>query len=248
MHQTFRLTLGMVFILTLSTGEALAQYYGGYGGWGGKTPEGNFARGAGFYELGAGGYNRDTAIANSIEQDTILRWNEYMFQSQQEANRRAALRRAGQNRRTIDSGSAISKRVRENPDEHDLRNGDALNAILDEITNPKVHGVALRTIKNPISGQVIREIPFESASEAVTLSLHQLTGEGKWPVALHGERFAAEPRRTRRPSPRQSRRTRMGTSRRRLYSPSISQRPASVPSLWPPSRLAVPSTPRRPTI
>ena len=52
--------------------------------------------------------------------------------------------------------------------------------------------MALRTIKNPISGQVIREIPFESASEAVTLSLHQLTGEGKWPVALHGERFAAE--------------------------------------------------------
>jgi hypothetical protein len=192
MHQTFRLTLGMVFILTLSTGEALAQYYGGYGGWGGETPEGNFARGAGFYELGAGVYNRDTAIANSIEQDTILRWNEYMFQSQQEANRRAALRRARQNRRTIDSGSAISKRVRENPDEHDLRNGDALNAILDEITNPKVHGVALRTIKNPISGQVIREIPFESASEAVTLSLHQLTGEGKWPVALHGETFAAE--------------------------------------------------------
>ena len=69
MHQTFRLTLGMVFILTLTTGEALAQYYGGYGGWGGETPEGNFARGAGFYELGAGVYNRDTAIANSIEQE-----------------------------------------------------------------------------------------------------------------------------------------------------------------------------------
>ncbi len=42
-------------------------------------------------------------------------------------------------------GSAISKRVREKiPDEHDLRTGDALNAILDEITNPKVHGVAAR--------------------------------------------------------------------------------------------------------
>src|ERR1700722_1238135 len=108
MHQSFRLTLGMVFILTLSTGVSLAQYYGGYGGWGGETPEGNFARGAGFYELGAGVYNRDTAIANSIEQDTLLRWNEYMFQSQQEANRRAALRRARQNRRTVNTGSAIS--------------------------------------------------------------------------------------------------------------------------------------------
>ena len=38
MHQTFRLTLGMVFILTLSTGEEPSpQYYGGYGGWGGET-------------------------------------------------------------------------------------------------------------------------------------------------------------------------------------------------------------------
>ena len=84
-----------------------------------------------------------------------------MFQSQQEANRRAALRRAGQNRRTVNSGSAISKRVRENPDEHDLRNGDALNTILDEITNPKVpRRGSCGTIKNPISGQVIRD-PLE---------------------------------------------------------------------------------------
>ena len=54
MHAVFRLTFGMVFILTLSTGEAFAQYYGGYGGWGGETPEGNFAQGAGLLRTRGG--------------------------------------------------------------------------------------------------------------------------------------------------------------------------------------------------
>ena len=108
--------------------------------------------------------------------------------------------------------------------------------------------MALRTTKNPISGQEIREIPFESASEAVTLSLHQLTGEGKWPVALHGETFAAERKAYQEAIAKAVEEDEDGNISPETYSPSISQRPASVPSLWPPSRLAVPSTPRRPTI
>src|SRR5207247_4182337 len=44
----------------------------------------------------------------------------------------------------------------------------------------------------PISGKAIREIPFENASEAVTLCLDQLTGEEGWPPALQGETFALE--------------------------------------------------------
>ena len=86
MHQTFRLTFGMVFILTLSTGEALAEVL-----WRLRrrrrrdARRGNFARGGLLRARGGQVYNRDTAIANSIEQDAILRWNEYMFQSQQES-------------------------------------------------------------------------------------------------------------------------------------------------------------------
>jgi hypothetical protein len=115
-----------------------------------------------------------------------------MFLAQQEANRREYLRQARRMRRDAAAGEAIYKRVRDNPDDHDITSGDALNAILDQLTDPRVHSSALRSIKTPISGKVIREIPFENASEAVTLTLEKLTGEGGWPPALQGETFAPE--------------------------------------------------------
>jgi hypothetical protein len=121
-----------------------------------------------------------------------MRWNEYMFLAQQEANRREYLRRARLMRRDAAAGEAIYKRIRDNPDDHDITNGDALNAILDQLNNPKISSSALRLIKTPISGKAIREIPFENASEAVTLCLDQLTGEEGWPPALQGETFAPE--------------------------------------------------------
>jgi hypothetical protein len=198
MHRGFRWALGMAMVLALGAGEARAQYYGGYGGYGGwggwggggGTVQGDFARGAGFYAMGAGQYNLSTAQANSINADTIERWNEYMFLSQQEANRREYVRRARMQKRDSAAGDAMYKRVTEDPSANDISNGDALNAILSQLTNPKIHSTALRLIRNPIDGKAVREIPFENASEAVTLSLHQLSGEGSWPPALQGNAFA----------------------------------------------------------
>jgi hypothetical protein len=188
----------MAIILALTAGEARAQYYGGYGPWGwggwagGSTVQGDIARGLGFFELGAGAYNEATARANAINADTIMRWNEYMFLAQQEANRREYLRMARRMRRDAAAGEAMYKRVRDNPDDPDITNGDALNAILDQLSDPRVHSSALRSIRTPIIGKVIREIPFENASEAVTLTLEKLTGEEGWPPALQGEAFAPE--------------------------------------------------------
>jgi hypothetical protein len=115
-----------------------------------------------------------------------------MFLSQQEANRREYMRRARIMQRDVKTGDLLYARVRDNPDERDIRNGDALNAILDQLTNPKVHSTALRLIRNPVSSKALREIPFQNASEAVTISLDDLTGEGDWPPALRGPAFAAE--------------------------------------------------------
>jgi len=198
MLRGFRRVLGIAILLALSAGESRAQYYGGYGGYGwsgwggGATPLGNIARGLGAYNVGAGVYNEDTAIANSVNADTIERWNEYMFLSQQEANRRAYLRRQRQLQRDANSGDSLYKRVRDTPQEGDIDNGDALNAILDQLNNPKIHSTALRLINDPIDAKAVREIPFENASEAVTLSLSQLTGEDGWPPALQGPAFEAE--------------------------------------------------------
>jgi hypothetical protein len=200
MHQSFRSALGLMTLMVVTAGEARAQFYGGYGGYGGwggwggggSTPIGDFARGAGYYAMGAGVYNLDSAQAASINADTIMRWNEYMFLSQQEANRREYMRRARVLQRDVKSGEAIETRIRENPEDRDIRNGDALNAILHQLTDPKIHSTALRLIRDPIDSKTIRSIPFENASEAVTISLDELTGEGDWPVALRGPTFAAE--------------------------------------------------------
>ncbi|MGO9913329.1 MAG: hypothetical protein ACLQIB_01255, partial [Isosphaeraceae bacterium] len=63
--------------------------YGGYGwgGWGGQTAQGDIARGLGAYAMGAGYYNRQTAVANSINTDTVMRWNQYVYEAQMNANR-----------------------------------------------------------------------------------------------------------------------------------------------------------------
>src|SRR5262249_51202876 len=44
----------------------------------------------------------------------------------------------------------------------------------------------------PIGSKAIREIPFENASEAVTISLDELTGDRDWPKALQGPAFAVD--------------------------------------------------------
>jgi hypothetical protein len=199
MLRGFQRALGMSIVLALAAGEARAQYYGGYGGYGwggwgggGGTVQGSIARGLGAYNVGAGVYNLDTAQANSINADTIMRWNEFMFLSQQEANKREYLRKERMVHRDAAAGDAFHKRILESPDAHDIENGDALNAILSQLTNPKIHSTALRLIRSPVGGKAIRVIPFENASEAVTISLSQLTGEGGWPLALQGETFAPE--------------------------------------------------------
>src|SRR5262249_3829406 len=69
--------------LVVQGGGASAQYgypvgYGayGWGGWGGggETVQGSIARGLGVFAAGAGQYNQQTAIANSINTDTVMRW------------------------------------------------------------------------------------------------------------------------------------------------------------------------------
>ncbi len=198
MHQGFRWTLGMGILLALGASEGKAQYYGGYGGYGwggwggGSTVQGDIARGLGYYNMGAGIYNEDTAVANSINAQTIMSWNQYMYLSQQEANRKEYMRLARRQQKNVEALNNISDRLHNNPEPRDIENGDALNAALDDLTDPKVHGSALRLVRNPVPGKAIRQIPFENASEAVTLSLDQLTGPKAWPDALQGEFFAPE--------------------------------------------------------
>lgn len=199
--------LATVLVVVLSAGsEARAQFgygsypggYGGYGqygwgGWGGgSTVQGSIARGLGYYAMGAGAYNEQTAAARSINTDTAMRWNNYWFQSQMEANRRERTLMDQRERRDSQTSAAIMARITNTPLPEDIATGDALNAALDQITNPAIHSSALRQATAKIPGKFIRDIPFFVATSAVTINLAQLTAETGWPFALRDAKFDAE--------------------------------------------------------
>ena len=91
--------------------------YGGYGwgGWGG-TVQGDIARGLGYFNMGAGIYNRETAQARSINTDTAMRWNEYVYRSQQEGTREYYARRDANLARDRDAYNTFTKRMQDQPD------------------------------------------------------------------------------------------------------------------------------------
>jgi exonuclease VII small subunit len=146
----------------------------------------------GQYYEGLGVLNKKTAMADSINVDTMIRWNEYMYEAHREATRRTVARRSANSERVRTMRREILKTLQENPSARDIENGNALNAALTQLTDPKISSSVLRLATSPIEASVVREIPFLNASEAVTIVLSQVKAVTKWPAVLADERFAAE--------------------------------------------------------
>lgn len=202
MRRTFWLAAAAV-ALAAPGPEARAQFgygyypsgYGsyGWGGWGtGGTVVGSNARGLGVFAAGAGSYNRQTAAANAINADTVMRWNEYLYESQLETNRRYHARRGEELADNQQNYDEIHKRIRENPTDRDIANGDALNAVLDEVAAPDAYDSTIKAARDPIRGNIVREIPFIYAAQAVVFSLGRLSAEEGWPPLLATETFQPE--------------------------------------------------------
>jgi len=189
----------VVVLLAMSPGAARAQYgypggYGGYGwgGWG-STLQGSIARGLGYFNMGRGAYNYDTSVARSINADTAIRWNEYMYQSHLEQTRRYHARLQADLNRINTAQAGIYDRLRNHPETRDITNGDALNVLLDILLNPATLGSSARMIRTPLKPEVIRDIPFEVASEGMTVCLNQMTlDDEQWPLALRVAAFGPE--------------------------------------------------------
>jgi exonuclease VII small subunit len=188
------IALGLALMLSISERTAHAQYagWGGWGGWGGwsATPGGDYARGLGYFNAGAGIYNLDTAQARSINTDTFIRWNQYLYEANQEATRMYAAKRDGDAAKNKAAYNEMLKNLRENPGARDVENGDALNAALDQLSDPRISSSSLKIATSPVDAQIIRDIPFRSASEAVTIVLSQVKAATKWPSALNNDNFA----------------------------------------------------------
>jgi hypothetical protein len=189
----FRLTLGFVVVVSIFAGSARALDWG-WGGWGGwvDTPEGALARGMGQYYEGLGVLTKKTALADSINVDTMMRWNEYMYDAHLEATRRMVARRRANSDRVRSARNEILRDLRENPSSRDIENGNALNAAVVQLTDPRISSSVFRSATAPIDADVIRDIPFRNAAKAVTIVLSEVKSNKQWPAALDGERFAAD--------------------------------------------------------
>jgi hypothetical protein len=195
--------LGLAVALTACSTEVRAQWgygmYGGYGGYGwggwggaGSTFQGSVAQGLGMMFMGEGVYNKQTAEANSINYDTLMRWNQYVYEAQKEATHQYYARRDAHIARDKDAYNKFITRLNENPDRRDIERGDALNAILDQLNDPRIQSSTLRSVNVNVDAGLIREIPFTKASEAITISLEQLKDATRWPRALRDPRFAED--------------------------------------------------------
>ena len=197
-RQSLRACASVFALLFIQGAGAQAQWgypggYGGYGwgGWGGQTAQGDIARGLGAYAMGAGYYNQQTAVANSINTDTVMRWNQYVYEAQMNANRLHQGKLAMERFQTNQAADKIRDRLRNNPERAEIYRGDALNVVLDEINDPRIYVKALQSSQVKIGGETIRNIPFQYASAAITVSIHQLVNGGP-PKALMAPQFAAD--------------------------------------------------------
>ncbi len=194
MLRWIRIPLGLVLILSVTGGTARAQYGWGWGGWGGwgETPQGSIARGLGALYAGAGMYNEQTAVANSINQDTWQRWNQYLYLSNEEATRKYLAKKYFDIQNNKNAYNSIMKRLQDNPTAKDVDDGDALNAALDQLSDPRIQSSSLKAASTQIPAKIIADIPFRYASEAVTIIMSNLKGAKQWPPALEFGRFAED--------------------------------------------------------
>jgi hypothetical protein len=195
--QGMRCLFFVALLAMLPASSARAQWYypGGYGGYGwggwgaGHTVAGDYARGFGNFAMGQGIYNQKTAVANAINVNTAMNLNEYLYESQQVQNRKYWARKAEETRENNAALAAIHDRLRNNPSSLDIDKGDALNVVLDELSDPRLSYQVSRFADAKLDGRVLRSIPFRNAVEAVTFSIDEL-GKREPAEVFRGPAFA----------------------------------------------------------
>ena len=178
-------------LLGVWTGESSAQY-GRRGGFGaGSTVQGDILRGEGIAAMGFGQYNLATAMATSINVDTSIRWNQYVYLAIQEDLHNKFLHRQAHFQRNDANYRKNLTRIRSTPDQSDLRSGDALNSVLVQLLDPRISPSNYRKAVVQLSGDTIRKIPFHYAQRGATFSMERMIGKRDWPLRLRAPQFAS---------------------------------------------------------
>jgi hypothetical protein len=158
----------------------------------GSTVQGDYLRGVGAAAFGMGIYNHQTAIAESINADTMMRVNEYIYESLMHENQVNAEYRNMIWKKHKEDYDKIQQRIKENPEARDVDKGSALNAVLEQINDPRIQESSSRAVAVPLTVDEVRRIPFKLGAKGVMrFSIARLTakGKGKWPVAFQDNQF-----------------------------------------------------------
>jgi hypothetical protein len=178
-----------VLAVLLAAGPAAHAQFNWVGA--GSTPQGDYLRGVGVAAFGLGSYNLNTAQADSINVNTEIRWNEYVTMYFARENEAKARYRAAMREHNEEKRKAIVDRIKNSPQERDLQNGDALNALIDALNDPKIAESSYRSAKVTLPADVVRRVPFRLDAEGVEFSMQRLIprGTGKWPVVFQDAQF-----------------------------------------------------------
>lgn len=175
--------IAVVLIASSQGARAQMMYPGGYGGYGlsqwGADPAAGYMAGLGSYARGQGVYEVDKAKADTINLETMLKWNKAL-RARQKALREEHAKEAAQ------SAAARDARVAR----LDVQDGTTLNDLLLQILDSDPGAVKSAHTRTPLSPAAIREIPFEWDSEAITLCVDQMTGSDSLPDLLRGAAYA----------------------------------------------------------
>ena len=183
----------MIAALALAfSGEAVAQQFGGSNrGMGGglapgSTAQGDILRGEGVFLMGAGYYNLNTAMANSINTDTWIRLNEYIYQSIKLENHEKALHRAAVIAERRENYEKILERNRNAPEDEKFKKKDVIVGVLLEGKFKSLY--ANRLPANIIDTLVHYGTPFQTSS--ITDNKMIIVSDGD--IVLNGT-FKAQP-------------------------------------------------------
>ena len=146
----------------------------------GSTAQGDYLRGVGVASFGMGVYNHQTAIANSINADTAIKVNEYIYGCLMNEKRMNAEHREVMAAQDKENYNKIRQRIEQHPEARDVRKGDALNAVLEQLNNPKIQESSSRSVAVPLSVDEVRRIPFKLGPKGVkSFSIARLTAKDK---------------------------------------------------------------------
>jgi hypothetical protein len=182
-------SLLVLAVAVLSPDARAGRYYPpgygryGWGGWGTRAvdPAAGYMAGLGSFARGQGIYELLNAEAQSLNFETMKKWNQELRARQQELQ---------EAKRQADAAAQAQRDAR--VERMELEDGTTLNHLLMQIYGFDPTAARSSRAQVPIGAAAVREIPFEWNTEAITICINQLTARDALPLPLTDGTFAAE--------------------------------------------------------